>query len=159
MKLPYLGSMGPQRGGIGGNHVLTSVDHKEKLILYIFQVRSGADPCWGQKRDPRTLIGTIKIAGRMRPALVDPSHKVRQGGKGSVWDGQTYGWTDGHFQSTSGSLLTHFRSLPVHFQSTSGSLLVHLGTIGGHMRHHSYSLPKKLTFAKLLMNEQKKSYF
>ena len=38
-----------------------------------------------------------KIAGRKRPALVDPSHKVRQGGKGSVWDGQTYGRTDGHF--------------------------------------------------------------
>ena len=28
-----------------------------------------------------------KIAGRKRPARVDPSHKVRQGGKGSVWDG------------------------------------------------------------------------
>ena len=26
----------------------------------------------------------LKIAGRKRPALVDPSHKVRQGGKGSV---------------------------------------------------------------------------
>ena len=39
----------------------------------------------------------IKIAGRKRPALVDPSHKVRQGGKGSGWDGQTYGRTDGHF--------------------------------------------------------------
>ena len=48
-----------------------------------------------------------KIAGRKRPALVDPSHKVRQGGKGSVWDG--------------------------HFQSTSGSLPVHLGTIGQHL--------------------------
>ena len=45
--------------------------------------------------------------------------------------------TDGHFQSTSG-----------HFQSTSGSLPVHLGTIGGHMRHHSYSLPKKMNFPK-----------
>ena len=32
-----------------------------------------------------------KIAGRKRPALLDPSHKVRQGGKGSVWDGETYG--------------------------------------------------------------------
>ena len=50
-----------------------------------------------------------KIAGRMRPVLVDPSHKVRQGGKGSVLDGQTYGRTDGHFQSTSGPLLAHFR--------------------------------------------------
>ena len=68
---------------------------------------------------------TKKITGRKRPALVDPSHKVRQGGKGSVWDGQTDRWT-----------------LPVHFQSTSGSLPVHLGTRGGHMRHHSYSLPK-----------------
>ena len=29
----------------------------------------------------------LKIAGRKPPALVDPSHKVRQGGKGSVWDG------------------------------------------------------------------------
>ena len=28
-----------------------------------------------------------KIAGRKPPALGDPSHKVRQGGKGSVWDG------------------------------------------------------------------------
>ena len=58
-----------------------------------------------------------KITGRKRPALVDPSHKVLQGGKGSVWDGQTYGWTDGHFQSTSGPLQLHFRSLPVHFRS------------------------------------------
>ena len=40
-------------------------------------------------------------------ALVDPSHKVRQGGKGSVWDGQTYGRTDGHFQSTSGPFGHH----------------------------------------------------
>ena len=97
--------------------MLTSVDHKEKLILYIFQVRSGADPCWGQKRDPRTLIGKIKIAGRMHPALVDPSHKVRQGGKGSVWDGQTYGRTDGHIQSTSGPLPVTSSPLPVHFRS------------------------------------------
>ena len=77
-----------------------------------------------------------KITGRKRPALVDPSHKVRQVGKASVWDEQTYGRTDGPFQSTSGPL-------PLHFQSTSGSLPVHLGTIGVHMRHHSYSLPKK----------------
>ena len=77
-----------------------------------------------------------KIAGRKRHALVVPSHKVCQGGKGSVWDGQTYGRTDGHFQSTSGPL-------PVHFWPTSGSLPVHLGTIDGHMRHHNYSLPKK----------------
>ena len=42
-------------------------------------------------------ISNRKIAGRKRPALADPSHKVRQGGKGSVWDGQTYGRTDGHF--------------------------------------------------------------
>ena len=63
--------------------------------------------------------------------LVDPLHKIRQGGKGSVWDGQTYERTDGHFQST------------------SGSLLVHLGTIGGHMRHYSYSLPKKNEFRKI----------
>ena len=48
-----------------------------------------------------------KIAGRKRPALVDPSHKVGQGGKGSVWDGQTYGRTDGHFQSTSGPFGHH----------------------------------------------------
>ena len=59
--------MGPQKGGLGDNHVLTSVDHKEKLILYIFQVRSGADPCWGQKGDPRTLIGTIKIEMKLGP--------------------------------------------------------------------------------------------
>ena len=51
-----------------------------------------------------------KIAGRKRPALVDPSHKVRQGGKGSVWDGQTDRWT----------LPVHFRSTSSHFQSTSG---------------------------------------
>ena len=75
---------------------------------------------------------TKKIAGRKCPALVDPSDTVRQGGKGSVWDGdgQTYGRTDGHFQST------------------SGSLLVHLGIIGGHIRHHSYSSPKKMNFPK-----------
>ena len=36
----------------------------------------------------------------------------------------------------------------VHFESTSGLLPVLLGTIGGHMRHHSYSLPKKLTCKK-----------
>ena len=42
-------------------------------------------------------IPSKKIAERKRPVLVDPSHKVRQGGKGSVWDGQTYGRTDGHF--------------------------------------------------------------
>ena len=52
-----------------------------------------------------------KIAGCKRPALVDPSHKVRQGGKGSVWDGQIYGRTDGHFQSTSGPFSVHFRSI------------------------------------------------
>ena len=51
---------------------------------------------------------TKKIAGRKRPALVDPSHKVRQGGKGSVWDGQTGG-----------------QLLPVHFRLNSGSLPVH----------------------------------
>ena len=56
-------------------------------------------------------------------------------------DGQMYGRTDGPFQSTSGPL-------PVNFQSTSGSLPVLLGTIGGHMRHDSYSLPKKMNFAK-----------
>ena len=66
----------------------------------------------------------------IQPSIVDPSHKVCQGGKGSVWDGLTYRRTDGHFQST------------------SGSLPVHLGTIGGHMRHHSYSLPKKMNFPK-----------
>ena len=49
---------------------------------------------------------------------------------------------------TSSPLLTHFRSTSGHFQSTSGSLPVHLGTIGGHMRHHSYSLPKKMNFPK-----------
>ena len=54
-------------------------------------------------------ISTIlqKIAGRKRPALVDPSNKVRQGGKGSVRDGQTFGRTDGHFQSTSGPFGHH----------------------------------------------------
>ena len=31
---------------------------------------------------------------------------------------------------------------------TSSPLPVHLGTIGGHMRHHSYSLPKKMNFPK-----------
>ena len=35
----------------------------------------------------KLLRSGLKIAGRKRPALVDPSHKVRQGGKGSVWDG------------------------------------------------------------------------
>ena len=55
-----------------------------------------------------------KIAWRKRPALEDPSHKVCQGGKGSVWDGQTYGQTDGHIQSTSGPL-------PVYFRFTSGT--------------------------------------
>ena len=49
--------------------------------------------------------------------------------------------TDGHFRSTSGR--TDGR-----FDGTSGPLPVHLVTIGGHMRHHSYSLPKKLMFAK-----------
>ena len=80
------------------------------------------------------VVPLIKIAG-----LVDPSHKVHQGGMGSVWGGQTYGRTDGHFQSTSG----HFCSTSGHFQSTSGSFPVRLGTMGGHKRHHSYSLPKK----------------
>ena len=42
----------------------------------------------------------------------------------------------------------HPNSLPVHFRSTSGSLPAHLGTIDGHMRHHSYSLPKKMNFPK-----------
>ena len=65
-----------------------------------------------------------KIAGRKRPALVDPSHKVGQGGKGSVWNGQTYRQTEGHIQFTSGPLPVHFRSLPVHFLATS-SLLEH----------------------------------
>ena len=32
-----------------------------------------------------------KITGRKRPALVDPSHKVYQGGKGWM-DGQMEGW-------------------------------------------------------------------
>ena len=58
-----------------------------------------------------------KIAGRKRPALVDPWHKVRHGGKGSVWDGQTYGQTDGHIQSTSGPLPVTSSPLPVHFRS------------------------------------------
>ena len=57
---------------------------------------------WGGGDWVRVALIT-KIAGRKRPALVDPSHKVRQGGNGSVWDGQTYRWT-----------------LPVHFWSTSG---------------------------------------
>ena len=54
-----------------------------------------------------------KIAGRKRPALVDPTHKVRQGGKGSVWDGQTYDrWTLlVHFRPTSSPLPVHFRSI------------------------------------------------
>ena len=55
--------------------------------------------------------------------------------------------TDGQMD-TSSPLLAHFRSTSGHFQSTSGSLPVHLGTIGGHMRHHSYSLPKKMKFPK-----------
>ena len=42
-------------------------------------------------------ISWEKIAGRKRPVLIDPSHKVRQEGKGSVWDGQTYERSDGHF--------------------------------------------------------------
>ena len=63
------------------------------------------------------FIPSLKIAGRKRPALVDPSHKVRQGGKRIVWDGQTYGRTDGHFQSTSGPLPVTSSPLPVHFQS------------------------------------------
>ena len=50
-------------------------------------------------------------------ALVDPLHKVRQGGKGSVWDGRMCGRTDGHFQSTSGSL-------PVHLSTICGLSLV-----------------------------------
>ena len=54
-----------------------------------------------------------KIAGRKRPELVDPSHKIRQGGKGYAWDGQTYGRTDGHFQSTSGQLPVTSSPLPV----------------------------------------------
>ena len=74
---------------------------------------------WGGGDWVRVALIT-KIAGRKRPALVDPSHKVGQGGKGSVWDGQTYGRTDGHIQSTSGPLPVHFRSLPVHFRFTSG---------------------------------------
>ena len=49
---------------------------------------------------------------------------------------------------TSSPLLAHFRSISGHFQSTSGSLPVLLGTMGGHMRHHSYSLPKKMKFPK-----------
>ena len=32
----------------------------------------------------------------------------------------------------------------------TSSLPVHLGTIGGHMRHHSYSLPKKMNFPKFV---------
>ena len=50
--------------------------------------------------------------------------------------------------NTSSPLLAHFRSTSGHFQSTSGSLPVHLATMGGHMRHHSYSLPKKMKFPK-----------
>ena len=122
-----------------------------------------------------------KIAGCKRPALVHPSHKVCQGGKGSVWNGQTDGRTGKHCQSTSGPLPAHFRSnfgllpdgwteqkdgraLPVHFWSlqvhfwfTSGQLLVHLGTIGDHMRHQSYGLPKKLTFAKFAQERTEKN--
>ena len=49
---------------------------------------------------------------------------------------------------TSSPLLVHFRPTSGQFLSTSGSLPVHLGTIGGHMRHHSYSLPKKMKFPK-----------
>ena len=63
---------------------------------------------------PRLIpLFITKIAGRKRPVLVDPLHKVRQGGKGYVWDGQT----DGHFQSTSGKLPVTSSPLPVHFWS------------------------------------------
>merc|ERR1712020_276983 len=50
--------------------------------------------------------------------------------------------TDGQID-TSSPLLAHFRSTSGHFQSISGS-------IGGHMRHHSYSLPKKMNFPKFV---------
>ena len=71
---------------------------------------------------------------RKRPALVDPLHKVRQGGKGSVWDGRmdrrTDGWKDRQtlpdgqkdrwngWTGTSG----HFRSISSPLPAPSGPL-------------------------------------
>ena len=40
---------------------------------------------WGMSSVEKIQIIFQKIAGRKRPALVDPSHKVRQGGKGRVF--------------------------------------------------------------------------
>ena len=48
MKQFQSGSMGPLKGGIGGNHVLTPSDMSEKLIFNIFGARSGTDPGWSQ---------------------------------------------------------------------------------------------------------------
>ena len=65
------------------------------------------------------LLLLWKIAGRKCPALVDPSHKVCEGGKGIV-DRRTDRRTDGY---TSGPL-------PVHFWYTSGPLNGHWGGLG-----------------------------
>ena len=56
------------------------------------------------------------------------------------------GWTD--VRTDRWTHPVHFWPTSGHFQSTSGSLLVHLAIMGGHMRHHSYSLPKKMKFPK-----------
>ena len=79
----------------------TTFDKKVQAVLLVFK----------ELQIENAFFVSLKIAGRKRPALVDPLHKVCQGGKGSVWDGQTYGWTDGHFQFTSGPLPVHFQSI------------------------------------------------
>ena len=48
MKQLQLSSIGPPKGGLGGNHVLTPSDMSEKLIFNIFGARSGTDPGWSQ---------------------------------------------------------------------------------------------------------------
>ena len=66
-----------------------------------------------------------KIAGRKRPVFVDPSHKVRQGGKGST-DRRTEGRTC---------------PLPVHWTDTGGS--------GGGLAHPQPSLAFRIEFPKI----------
>ena len=66
---------------------------------------------WEIKWEPKSY--PLKIAGRKHPALVDPSHKIHQGGKGMLgMDRRMDGQMD-----TSSPLPAHFRSLPVHFRS------------------------------------------
>ena len=48
MKQLQLGSMGPQMGVLGGNHVLTPSDDIEKLFFKFFQARSGTELGWNQ---------------------------------------------------------------------------------------------------------------